>query len=312
MIAATETKKANRLNPRCTFKSSMKIGFLSQPMSANMEAIIDREDTNCRDLYLDLLKKCLVNSIYEDTPAPVFIDGKFTSQYSRERRSAGRDWPSKAHTMIGLHRLNNLHSLARKVLEEGIEGDFLEAGVWRGGATIFMRGLLKAYAVKDRLVWVADSFCGFPPADKISSRSYTSAELRTVITSIETGDPEWKAALETLRAGTTLEDVKTNFERYGLLDEQVCFLAGFFSDTLPSAPIKKLAILRADGDLYDSTYQILDNLYPRVSPGGYLIIDDYHTLTECRQAVHDYLSATRRNVQLKEIDADAVFWQKRE
>ena len=128
--------------------------------------MIDREDTTCRDLYLDLLKKCLVNSIYEHAPAPIFIDGK-TSQYSSERRSAGRDWPTKAHTMIGLHRLNNLHSLAQRVLEEGIEGDFLEAGVWRGGATIFMRGFLKAYAVKDKLVWVADSFCGFPPSDKI-------------------------------------------------------------------------------------------------------------------------------------------------
>jgi hypothetical protein len=212
--------------------------------------------------------------------------------------------------MIGLHRLNNLHSLAKKVLEEGVEGDFLEAAVWRGGATIFVRGLLKAYAVKDRLVWVADSFSGFPPPDRTSSRSYTSSELRTAIGGIEAGDPEWKAALETLRAGTTQENVKTNFQRYGLLDDQVRFLPGFFSDTLPSAPVNKLAILRADGDLYDSTYQILDNLYPRVSPGGYVIIDDYHSFTECRQAVHDYLFAARRNVQLEDIDADAVFCQK--
>jgi hypothetical protein len=279
--------------------------------SANVESMRDREATTCRDLYLDLLKKCLVNSIYEDSPAPVFIDGKPTTHYSRERRSAGRDWPTKAHTMIGLDRLNNLHSLAKKVLEEGIEGDFLEAGVWRGGATIFMRGLLKAYGVRDRLVWVSDSFCGFPPSHMISSRSYSSPELHTAINRIDAGDPEWKSALETLRAGTTEEDVKINFERYGLLDDQVRFLPGFFSDTLPSAPVKKIAILRADGDLYDSTYQILENLYPRVSSGGYVIIDDYYTFAECRQAVHDYLSATERNVTLEGIDADAVFWKKR-
>jgi Macrocin-O-methyltransferase (TylF) len=278
--------------------------------SANIEAMLDREDTTCRDLYLDLLKKCLVNSIYEDCPAPIFMDGKSTNQYSSQRRSAGRDWPTKAHTMIGLYRLNNLRSVAKKVLEEGIEGDFLEAGVWRGGATIFMRGLLKAYAVRDRLVWVADSFCGFPPPAEISPRSYTSAELRTAINRIDAGDPDWKTALETLQAGTTEEDVKTNFERYGLLDDQVRFLPGFFSDTLPSVPVKKLAILRADGDLYDSTYQILESLYPRVSPRGYVIIDDYYTFSECRQAVHDYLSAVRRNVTLVDIDADAVFWKK--
>jgi len=277
-----------------------------------MEVMISWENMPGRDLYLDLLKKCLINSIYEDAPAPFFIDGESTNQYSSERRSAGRDWPTKAHTMIGLHRLNNLQSLAKRVLEDGIEGDFLEAGVWRGGATIFMRGILKAYSVRDRLVWVADSFCGFPPVDKVSSRSFTSPQLRTAVNGVEASDPHWKSVLETLRTGTTLEDVKRNFERYDLLDEQVRFLPGFFSDTLPSGPVKKIAILRADGDLYDSTYQILDNLYPRVSLGGYVIIDDYHTFSECRQAAHDYLSATRKVVELEDIDADAVFWQKRE
>jgi Macrocin-O-methyltransferase (TylF) len=115
-----------------------------------------------------------------------------------------------------------------------------------------------------------------------------------------------------LRTGTSLNDVKGNFERYGLLDQQVRFLPGFFSDTLPSSPVKKLAIWRADGDLYDSTYQILYNLYPRVSVGGYVIIDDYHTLGECRQAVHDYLAAVGETIEMENIDADAVFWQKQE
>jgi Macrocin-O-methyltransferase (TylF) len=214
--------------------------------------------------------------------------------------------------MIGLYRLDNLQSLAKKVIEGGMEGDFLEAGVWRGGATIFMRGILKTYLVKDRLVWVADSFCGFPRPDKLSPQSGTSPEIETLKAPLLAGDPDWKSVFETLRTGTSLNDVKGNFERYGLLDEQVGFLPDFFGDTLPSSPVKKLAILRADGDLYDSTYQILDNLYPRVSVGGYVIIDDYHTPGECRQAVHDYLAAVGETIELENIDADAVFWQRRE
>ena len=101
-------------------------------------------EANGLSVAADLVEQSL--GVNEDPPAPIFIEGESTSQYSSERRSTGRDWPTKAHTMIGLHRLNNLHSLAKKVLADGIEGDFLEAGVWRGGATIFMRGLLKAYA----------------------------------------------------------------------------------------------------------------------------------------------------------------------
>ena len=82
-------------------------------------------------------------------------------------------------------------------------------------------------------------------------------------------------------------EVRRNFERYGLLDDQVVFLKGWFKDTLPKADIGALSILRLDGDMYQSTMDALNALYPRVSPGGYCIIDDY-ALPNCQKAVDEF------------------------
>jgi O-methyltransferase len=123
--------------------------------------------------------------------------------------------------------------------------------------------------------------------------------------------PAIRARMDHVNEGTSLEDVRDRFERYGLLDEQVKFLRGWFRDTLPSAPIERLALLRLDGDLYDSTYDALKALYPRLSVGGYAIVDDYGCFDECRQAVHDYFDTTGTEADLQRVDDDAVFWQKR-
>jgi hypothetical protein len=112
--------------------------------------------------------------------------------------------------------------------------------------------------------------------------------------------------------GMSYDEVRERFDRYGLLDDQVQFLRGWFRDTLPSAPIERLALLRLDGDLYDSTYDALDALYPRLSTGGYAIVDDYNTYKECRRAVHDYLGRTGAGADIQPIDDEAVFWQRRD
>lgn len=205
----------------------------------------------------------------------------------------GRVWPSAAHTMIGLKRLDNIQSCVESVLADGVPGDLIETGVWRGGATIFMRAVLKAYGVQDRNVWVADSFEGLPPPDAekypqdAGDRHHTAREL-----------------------AISLEQVKSNFERYGLLDGQVRFLKGWFRDTLPTAPIEKLAVARLDGDMYESTMDALVNLYPKLSVGGYLIVDDYGAVPACRQAVHDYREAHGISEELVDIDWTGVYWRR--
>jgi O-methyltransferase len=102
-----------------------------------------------------------------------------------------------------------------------------------------------------------------------------------------------------------------NFERYGLLDQQVRFLEGWFKDTLPNAPIARLAVLRLDGDMYEATMQALDALCAKVSPGGFVIIDDYHEVPACRQAVDDFRTAHGLDHEILEIDGSGVYWRLR-
>src|SRR6266536_5465403 len=131
-----------------------------------------------KDLYLDLLKKCLTFSLWgakdgSSLPLPGppykqrirrFFGGEPGSEITpQQRRAEGRDWPVLGHTMVGLKRLDNLQFCVESALAKGIPGDLIETGVWRGGATIFMRAVLKVHGVTDRMVWVADSFEGLPP-----------------------------------------------------------------------------------------------------------------------------------------------------
>ena len=104
--------------------------------------------------------------------------------------------------------------------------------------------------------------------------------------------------------------MKTNFDHYGLLDDQVKFLEGWFKDTLPSAPIEKLAILRADGDMYESTRDIFTNLYTKLTVGGFVIIDDYLTFAGCRQAITEYRATRGINDPIITVDWTAVYWRK--
>src|SRR5262249_7246717 len=158
------------------------------------------------------------------------------------------------------------------VITHEVPGDFIETGIWRGGACIMLRAVLAAYDVTDRIVWCADSFEGLPPPD---AEKYPA----------DAGDRHHTFA----PLAVSLEEVKSNFERYGLLDERVKFLKGWFKDTLPSAPIGKLALLRLDGDMYESTMDALVALYDKVVPGGAVIVDDYGAVEGCRRAVSDFL-----------------------
>ncbi len=230
---------------------------------------------NARELYLDLMKKCLTFWLWEAKDGSIKFGGENVAKRAikallgrsvREQtspsmvqanRQEGRDWPVLAHTMIGMKRLENLQFCVEDVLLKGVPGDLIETGVWRGGATIFMRAILKAYGIADRRVWVADSFAGLPPPDPGKYPADANDKHHT------------KKPL-----AISLEEVKANFEKYGLLDKQVQFLKGWFKNTLPVAPITRLAVVRLDGDLYESTMDGLTNLYPKLSVGGYLIVDD--------------------------------------
>lgn len=267
------------------------------------------QDHSGVQLYLDLLKRCLTNVIYRDVPiSPPWLP---QASFELQVRVAGLDCPSQAHTMVGFARLDNLRELTERVLYDQVPGDFLEAGVGRGGAMIFLRGVLKAYGVTDRSVWLADSFQGFP--EPLTEAGYQMSDVYPELAGKQ--HEELRQTAEALQEqffkGSSEEEVRENFRRYELLDEQVRLLPGWLADTLPTAPVKRLAILRMDSDLYNSTYATLEHLYPRVSPGGYVIVDDYHFLEECRLGVHDYLKAAGEpGPDLITIDQCAVYWRK--
>jgi glycosyltransferase involved in cell wall biosynthesis len=239
--------------------------------------------------YLDLVERCLLNTIYED---PAF-DPWSGGSYKPEVRRLGRDWPSMAHTMIGELRLRNFRELIERTIVGGVPGDIIETGVWRGGACIMARAVLKAHQVTDRTVWVADSFEGLPPPD--ASR-YPADD----------GDRHF----EMDQLAVSMEMVQENFRKYGLLDQQVKFLKGWFKDTLPTAPIDKLAVLRLDGDMYQSTMEAITALYDKLQPGGFVIVDDYGAVAGCRQAITDF--RVQRDIEDAIIDIDGlgVYWRK--
>lgn len=189
--------------------------------------------------------------------------------------------------------MNNVRTAVEHVLKYDVPGDLIETGVWRGGTTIFMRAILKAYGVTDRLVWVADSFEGLPPPDP---EYYPVDEGDVHNTFVE--------------LAVSLEEVKSNFDKYGLLDDQVRFLKGWFKDTLPVAPIERLAVLRLDGDMYQSTMETFEALYDKVPPGGVVIVDDYGAVAACKQAVHDFRSNHGVFDTVKDIDGIGVYWIK--
>ncbi len=145
----------------------------------------------------------------------------------------------------------------------------------------------------DRRVWLADSFEGLPPPDV---ELYPADEGSIFHTYSD--------------LAVSIEEVKCNFEKYGLLDDQVVFLKGWFQDTLPTAPLERLAILRLDGDMYQSTIVPLDSLYDKISVDGYVIVDDYHVVEQTKKAVHDFLGKKGISPQIEEIDGVGVFWRK--
>lgn len=266
------------------------------------------------ELYLDLLKRSLTGllrpQMYTEAAPPrstwkrrVFdlLQARLALKnhcivqrvpFDKELRAVGKDWPPEAETMVGLRRLDNVQQCIKSIVQDSVPGDVIETGVWRGGTTIFMRAALEAYGDHKRCVWVADSFRGLPPPDP----DYP----------LDAGDPHH--TYDSL--AVSQDDVKKNFRRYKLLDERVKFLEGWFKDTLPSAPIESLSLMRLDGDMYQSTIDAISALYPKLSVGGYCLVDDYLWHKPCARAIEDYRTAHGITEPIQKVDWTGVFWRR--
>ncbi len=269
-------------------------------------------------LYLDLLKRVLTYSLWgtqcykiDDIGYNIFQNLEMVKEANNIINQLGQNlkltlnvpingsqimegegWPAQAHTMVGMKRLQNVQDCLIDTIINNVEGDVIETGVWRGGTCIFMKGILEVFGIKDKKVWVADSFEGIP-APNIEKYP-------------EDKDEQMHLA-DFLRV--SLEEVRKNFEKFGLLDDQVVFLKGWFKDTLPKALINKISVLRLDGDTYESTINSLEYLYYKVSNGGFIIIDDFHG-EGCRMAVLDFREKNNVTDEIITIDKMGVYWKK--
>jgi len=242
--------------------------------------------------YLRLLRRCLVRDLFHD----LRYEGDVTSPlpYSAELRFDGRDWPSHAETMVGCVRLEHLEECCSTIVREGIPGDFVETGIWRGGCGILMRAVLEAYGETQRSIWLFDSYEGLPKPDPAAFP-------------LDTGDFHWTLAPY---FGVSLEQVQRNFARYELLDSRTKFIKGWFRDTMPAAEVRDISLLRLDGDMYESTWIVLTHLYPRLSPGAFVIVDDYGALPNCKAAIDEFRATYAIDSPVTKIDWTGVYWRK--
>lgn len=243
-----------------------------------------------RTAYLDLLKLCLCDLAATTTGSVgAMPDGTVMSRElrgdARRLRAAGMDWPLAGMTMVGLGRLDDLQACVETAAADGVAGDLIEAGAWRGGASMLMRATLDTLG-DERTVWVADSFQGFAAADD------GSVDL---------------SAFDFL--AVSLEEVRESFDRLGL-EQGVRFVPGYFEDTLPGLADRSWAVVRLDGDTYEATRHALRSLYPGLAVGGYLVVDDYGSFEGCREAVDEFRSEHGITEPLETVDFTCSRWRR--
>ena len=220
----------------------------------------------------------------------------YKKPYDPSQREVGRDWPSRAESMIGLRRMDNIQHCVQTVLDDDVPGDLIEAGVWRGGACIFMKANLLARGDTSRTVWVADSFQGLPPpnASRVPGRyrgrpAYAGRPRRRR----GPGAPQLRALRGARRQGRSS-------------------WWGGSRTPCPRAPIEALSVMRLDGDMYESTWQAIEALYPKLSPGGFCIIDDFGShQSQAGQAVLDYRKANGIDEEIVDIDGFGAYWRRK-
>ena len=313
------------------------------------------DDGDAVELYLDLVKRALINVLFHESSVALWRynsekrECELLEGLDLHSRTMGEDMPANAFTMVGVRRLDNIRAAIELVVDNDVEGDFIETGACKGGSCIYAKAVLRTVEPgSEPKVIVCDTFCPQePPNPLIALLFQPILAVFALLAMIPCMC--WKRALfafgqkfqksfpamenpsddmvdvgmfilrsfwalsgtSTGTVGTGLANVKSHFARFGLLDDTVVFLQGFFSDTLPDAPeLTKVAIFRADGDSYESTVTALEPVYPKLEEGGVCIIDDYYSFEECRRAVDEYRTTNGIKDKIIRIDNMSVYWVK--
>ena len=253
-----------------------------------------RENVN-RNNYLNLLMKMLTGELldpdYGICRRDKFVNGDCVLgnlvPYNSTLRARGRDWPAFGLTMIGTARMIQFKDAIISVIKNNIKGDIAELGVWRGGACIWARKILDVYHENKRIVHVFDAFETIP--------GYNESYMNYLAVS--------------------QEKVMSNFKKFDADVNPVKFHKGLFKDTLPhfvkeNPDVKSIAVLRIDGNFYDSYQDAMYYLYPLVPKGGIIIFDDVFTHKPVMKFWNDFKHDYSLNEELQKIDSDAAWFEK--
>lgn len=243
-------------------------------------------DSWSRDKYIDLLKRSVTNYLYLGEER-TFENFRCIKHYDVETGAWKIEELSRPTTLLTKSQLDLVEHAVVSVEQRGIPGDFMEAGIWRGGVIIFLRGLMDAYGIEGRCIIAADSFEGIP------------RNIRAVNDPVDEWPDRWVAGVE---------EVKRNIDRFGFLDERIRFLVGYFETSLKELADETFALIRLDSDSYDSVETSLNHLYPRLSRGGIVIVDDWH-LPGCQMAVRDYLQRENVTAEIR-VHGGNAWWIK--
>jgi O-methyltransferase len=184
-------------------------------------------------------------------------------------------------TMTSIERMHALYEAIGHIQRRGIEGDVVECGVWRGGSSMLSALALLQSGGSERTLWLYDTFEGM--SEPTEHDVAASGERVS-----ENWDYYREAREHPVLAYAGLADVQANMASTGYPPERVRFVQGKVEDTIPATAPEQIALLRLDTDWYESTRHELEHLYPRLVPGGVLIIDDYGAWQGARRAVDEW------------------------
>lgn len=248
-------------------------------------------------MYIDIIKTFVSGRVFRQAELSVQPELgpnlKVAGRFQENVRDGGNDWTFAGETMTGQKRLDNVHALLKDVIENKVLGDYIETGVWRGGSSILAKALLEVLEPNSRrLSYVCDSFMGLPPGEK----------------KLAVSDAGWD---NTPYLEVSSDIVANNFIKYGLLDSKVVFAKGFFNETMPTLAkkISSLSVMRLDGDMYESTVDVLYHLYDKLSIGGYVIMDDWFGFPS-KIACEDFFDVHGIKPEIIPIDGLSAYWKK--
>jgi len=225
-------------------------------------------------------------SLYLDTLQTLLLDDLYRPYDPKQ------GWPSHAMSMIGHERMTDLRRACETAVAEEVPGCFVETGIWRGGALAMMAAVVREHFIihGGRAVVGFDSFAGVP-------RPYSMADAGLNLHAYK-------------HLAVSRDVVEANLKKLGLLD-RVKLVEGWFKDTVPAmkSDVGPIAVLRLDGDLYTSTMEVLTELEPQVSPGGFIIIDDYG-IPQCARAVEEYRASAGITTPMNDSEGGAKWWRK--